>query len=143
MAPHNKTILFFYHVIVEKTTELKACIPMLYRVITYNKQYIILFSLWKEKGKKNTYTSNVIIIIMSCRQHGYSWPSLATSPYHSSLPAGLRGYIPCPHIVAVCKFELVVLLLHDHMWGSIGVHHLWVRPCFSSSVSRVWFVLLV
>ena len=26
--------------------------------------------------------------------------------------------------------------------GSIGVHHWWVRPCFSSSVLRVWFVLL-
>ena len=75
---------------------------------------------------------------MSCRQHGYPWPSLATSPYHSSPPAGLQGYILCPHIVAVCKFELVVLLLHGHMWGSIGVHHLWARPCFSSSVPRVW-----
>ena len=83
------------------------------------------------------------IIIMSCRQHGYPWPSLATSPYHSSPPAGLQGYILCPHIVAVCKFELVVLLLHGHMWGSIGVHHLWARSCFSSSVPRVWFVLLV
>ena len=82
----------------------------------------------------------IIIIIMSRRQHGYPWPSLATSPYHSSPTAGLQGYILCPHIVAVCKFELVVLLLHGHMWGSIGVHHLWARPCFSSSVQRVWFV---
>ena len=24
--------------------------------------------------------------------------------------------------------------------GSIGVHHLWARPCFSSSVLQVWFV---
>ena len=67
---------------------------------------------------------HIIIIIMSCRQHGYPRPSLATSPYHSSPPAGLQGYILCPHIVAVCKIELVVLLLHGHMWGSIGVHHL-------------------
>ncbi len=57
---------------------------------------------------------------MSCRQHGYPWPSLATSPYHSSPPAGLLSYILCPHIAAVCKFGLVVLLLHGHMWGSIG-----------------------
>ena len=56
---------------------------------------------------------------MSCRQHGYPRPSLATSPYHSSPPAGLQGYILCPHIVAVCKFVLVVLLLHIHMWGSL------------------------
>ena len=68
---------------------------------------------------------------MSRRQHGYPWPSLATSPYHSSPPAGLQGYILCPHIVAVCKFVLVVLLLHIHMWGSTGVHRLWARPCFS------------
>ena len=61
---------------------------------------------------------------MSCRQHGYPLPSLTTSPYHSFPPAGLQGYILCPHIVAVCKFELVVLPLHGHMWGSIGVHHL-------------------
>ena len=84
-----------------------------------------------------------IIIIMSRRQRRYPWPSLAISPYHSSPPAGLQGYILCPHIVAVCKFVLVVLLLHIHMWGSTGVHRLWARPCFSSSVLRVWFVWLV
>ena len=82
----------------------------------------------------------IIIIIMSCCQHGYPWPSLATSPYRSSRPAGLLGYIPCPHIAAVCKFGLVVLLLLGHMWGSIGVRHLRARPCFSSSVRRVWLV---
>ena len=65
-----------------------------------------------------------IIIIMSCRQHGYPWPSLATSPNHSSPPAGLLSYILCPHIAAVCTFGLVVLLLLGHMWGSIGVPHL-------------------
>ena len=61
---------------------------------------------------------------MSCRQHGYLLPSLATSPYHSSPLACLQGYIPYPHTAAVCMFELVVLLLLSHMWGSIGVHHL-------------------
>ena len=35
-------------------------------------------------------------------------------------------------------FVLVVLLLHGHVWGSIRVHHLCVRPCFSSSVLHVW-----
>ena len=82
----------------------------------------------------------IIIIIMSCREQGYPWPSVATSPYHSSPPAGLQGYILCLHIAALCRFELVVLLLLGHMWGSIGVHHLRARPCFSSSVLRVWFV---
>ena len=82
----------------------------------------------------------IIIIIMSCRRHGYPWPPLATSPYRSSPLAGLQGYIPCPHIAAGCMFEVVVLLLLGHMWGSIGVHHLWARRCFSSSDLHVWLV---
>ena len=41
---------------------------------------------------------------MSCRKHGYPWPSLATSPYRSSPPAGLQDCIPYPHIVAVCMY---------------------------------------
>ena len=81
-----------------------------------------------------------IIIIMTCRQHWYPWISLATSPYHSSPLAGLQGYIPYPHIAAGCMFELVVLLLPGHMWGSIGVHHLWAPPCFSSTDLHVCFV---
>ena len=69
----------------------------------------------------------IIIIIMSRRLRGYPWPSLAISPYHSSPPAGLQDYNPCPHIAAVCKFVLVVPLLHIHEWGSTGVHRLWAR----------------
>ena len=48
---------------------------------------------------------------MSCHRHGYPWPSLAISPYRSSPLASLQGYIPYPHIAAICMFELVVLLL--------------------------------
>ena len=61
---------------------------------------------------------------MPCCYHGYPWPSLATSRSRSSPLAGLQGDISYPHIAAVCVFELVVLLLLGHMWGSIGVHHL-------------------
>ena len=80
--------------------------------------------------------------LSSCRATGTDIPDppLATSPYRSSPLAGLQGYIPYPHRAAECMFELVVLLLPGHMWGSIGVHHLWARLCFSSSVLRVWFV---
>ena len=88
----------------------------------------------------NDGTIIIIIIIMSCRQHGYPWPSLATSPNLSSPPAGLLDNIPRPHIAAECKFGLVVLLLLGYMLGSIGVRHLRARPCFSSSVRRVWLV---
>ena len=45
-----------------------------------------------------------ILLIMSCRQHGYPWPSLATFPYRSFPLAGLLGYIPYHHTAAVCMF---------------------------------------
>ena len=63
------------------------------------------------------FVPGLIIVIMSCRQHGYPRPSLATSPYHPSLLAGLQGYIPYPHVAALCMFELVVLLLLGHVRG--------------------------
>ena len=85
---------------------------------------------------------SIEVIIMSCRSHGYPWPSIVTSPSHSSPLVGLQGHISYPHIAAECMFELVVLLLPGHMWGSIGVHHLWARLCFSSSDLHVWFVKL-
>ena len=81
-----------------------------------------------------------IIIILPCDQQGYLWPSLATPPYRSSLLAGPQGYIPYPHRAAVYRFEPVALLLLGHVRGSIGEHHLWARPWFSSSDLHVWFV---
>ena len=70
--------------------------------------------------------------------------SLATFPYRSLPLACLLGYISYLHIAAVCMFLLVVLLLLGHMWGSIGVHHLWARPCSSSSVLvRLTLIVLV
>ena len=84
--------------------------------------------LWFQVFLSNT--NNLHIIIMSCRQHGYPWPSLATALYRSSLLASPQGYIPYPHRAPVCRFELVVLLLLGHVRGSIGVHHLWARLCF-------------
>ena len=36
----------------------------------------------------------IIIINLSCHQHGYPWPSPATPPYHSSLSVGPQGYKP-------------------------------------------------
>ena len=75
-------------------------------------------------------------------------PSLATSPNRSSLPAGLQGYIPYPHIAAVCMFEMVVLLLLVYMWGSIGVHHFWARTlllqqCPACLVRLTWIVFVM
>ena len=88
--------------------------------------------------------SNFIYIYISsssCRAASTDIPD----PLSPLLPIVLQGYIPYPHIAAICMFELVVLLLPGHMWGSIGVHHLWARPCFSSSVlvRLTWIVFMM
>ena len=98
------------------------------------------------KGKRScqgfeldsSYVMRHHLIILSCHQHGYPWPFLANPPYCSSLLAGPRGYISYPHRSAVYRFELVSLLLLGHVRESIGEHHLWARPRFSSSVLHVW-----
>ena len=81
------------------------------------------------------------IIIMPYHGHGYPWPFLATSPYRFLLLAGPQGYTPYPHRATVCRFKLVILLSLGYVKGSIGVHHLWACPYFSSSVLHVWFIL--
>ena len=70
-----------------------------------------------------------------------AWISLTLSR-HSSLSFIALGRSSGQHPVSSheCMFVLVVLLLHSHVWGSIRVHLLWVRPCFSSSVLHVWFI---
>ena len=83
----------------------------------------------------------IINIILSCHQRGYPWSSLTTAPYRSSLPAGPQGYTPYSQRAAVCRFELVALLLLGHVKGSIGVHPLLARRYFSRRVLHVWFVM--
>ena len=46
------------------------------------------------------------------------------------------------HIAAVCTFELVVLLLLGHKWGSIGVHHLWARDGNNNHNNICYYIYL-
>ena len=62
---------------------------------------------------------------MSCRQHGYPWPSLAISPDRSSPPADLQCCNPYPHRAAVQKQDDQL----EHRagrpafeWPYVGVH---------------------
>ena len=81
-------------------------------------------------------------------KHWHPWPSLATSPYRTSLLAGLLGYIPYTHIAAACMFELVVLLLLGHMWGvhrstSLMSSSLLPQQCLASLVRLTWIVFVM
>ena len=79
-----------------------------------------------------------LFIIMSHRISSTPLPFI----YHPSLPAGLLDYILCLYRAVIDKFWLVGQHLLIHMKGSIGEHHLWVHPYFSSSVScLIWMVL--
>ena len=85
-------------------------------------------------------------LISTCHQHGYPWPSLATPAYCLSLPAGPQGYTSYPHKATVCSCELVAPSLLGHVKRFIGVHHLWVRPYFSSSpacLGRLTWIVFV
>ena len=46
----------------------------------------------------------IIIIIMSRRQQGSPWLSLATQLYRQLLPVGLQGYILYRHRAVVYRF---------------------------------------
>ena len=132
-------ILFCY--ITIRISHNSVC-PSLFNILMMLKTIIYIccyktIAVWVNKAliRSELY----IIIILSCHQHGYPWPSLTTLPYHSSLPAGPQGYTLYPHRATVWRFELVALLLLGHVKGSIGVHHLWARPYFSNCVPHVWF----
>ena len=96
---------------------LRACI--LYFPYSFFLTYIVHEILFRTISLLNTHANNIftcIIIIMSCRQHGYPWPSLATSPYHSSPPAGLQDYILCPHIVYIHTYIHIYIYIYIYMY---------------------------
>ena len=78
-------------------------------------------------------TSNYLSSSLSIRADSTDFPnSLSIRSHHPSLPAGIPIDVLCSPRADVKRFLLV------------GQHerHLWVLSCFSSSVSRVLFVLL-
>ena len=81
---------------------------------------------------------------------------LVMPPARISLTLSLSPLLPIVHhfwqvlratsrILAELVYERLSWLPYfsSAMWRSIGVYHLWARPCFSSSVLHVWFILLL
>ena len=66
---------------------------------------------------------------LSCRTAYRSSPSGRSSGLHP---------VSSHSLLYVC---FVLLFCSAICGGPIGVHHLWARPCFSSSVLYVWFRL--
>ena len=80
----------------------------------------------------------------SCRTASTDIPDPLSSLRSSPL-AGLQGYIPYPHIAAVCMFEPVVLLLPGHKVGfhrntSLMSSSLLLQQCPACLVRLTWIV---
>ena len=87
----------------------------------------------EESVGRSQHSSNRVSGISSRTIHQSTTPSLSQTiwPRWAS-----RQFLSLP----IVETLLPVTFIYFHMWGSIGVHHLWARPCFSSSVLHVWFV---
>ena len=92
----------------------------------------------------------VIIILCTFRHHHHHHHVVLvarislTLSHHFSLSFIASGRSSGQHPVSSHSFWMYVRAGHPAFArpcvGSIRVHHLWVRPCFSSSVLHVWFV---
>ena len=78
---------------------------------------------------------------MSCRQHGYPWPSLATSSYCSSPLAGLQGYIPYLHIAGRPAFARPYAGVHRST--SLMSSSLLLQQCPACLVHLAWIVFVM
>ena len=72
-------------------TRLPSKIYLIHRLGLFNSKYLLFY---KDESLKRFLRLVIIIIILSCHQHGFPWPSLATPPYRSSLPVGRSGLHP-------------------------------------------------
>ena len=82
----------------------------------------------------------MIIIIMSCREHGFPWLSLAIRLYRPSHSAGPLEYILCLYRAVEESFLADVQYLLVRMKVSTGERRLWARSYFSRSVLHALFV---
>ena len=99
-------------------------------------------SYWKRSPQFGLdYRRPTYLVIYTCIYISSSTSCRAISediPDNLLLPLPIaQGYNPYPQRDAVCRFELVALLLLGHMKGWIEVNHLGSRPYFSSSVQHV------
>ena len=150
----NKNTYIHAHIHIYKHTHRKkdpsilTAISWIFNSVSWLRMILVWFGLVWFYG-----TSTIIGYLMpnpflnissssSCRATStdISDPLSPLLPIIHRLRQVFKHYIPYPHIAAGYMFELVVLLLPGHMWGSIGVHHLWACPCFSSSDLHVWFI---
>ena len=110
--------------------------------------FSIIFILWSA-GIQNPLNGQFSFIPINTHHHNHHVVSPAQiSPTlfrHSSLSFIASGRSSKLHPVSSQSYCMHVragrpAFVRPYEGGSIGVHHLWAHPCFSSSVLRVWSV---
>ena len=97
------------------------------------------------------YSYHAVHMLVICRILSVSSSSSSSCRAASTdIPDALSPLLPIVHRFWQRSRILTELLYVGSSWsscfcsaiwgGSIGEHHLWARPCFSSSVLHVWFV---
>ena len=99
------------------------------------------------KGVHCKYNNVIIIIIMSCYQHGYPRPSLATSPYRSS-PLATSGLHPvsshsCCMYVWAGRPAFARPYVGVHRSRSLICSLLLLQQCSACLVRLTWIVLVM
>ena len=114
---------------------------------------LYIFSIWNVPANVSTimgqrYFCPVILYTFHHHHHHVmppAWISLTLSR-HFSRSFLASGWSSGLHLVSSQSCCMYIRAGHPallgHMWGSIGVHHLWAHPCFSSSVLHVWFIYI-
>ena len=114
-------------------------------------------NLWKNSEKKNNVQRSFFSLM--CRMTLTLTHTHTYHHYHHVVPLARISLTLSRHFslsfIASCRFSGLHPISSHSCWmyvragrpafarlyaGSIGVHHLWARPCFSSSVLHVWFV---
>ena len=91
----------------------------------------------------------IIIIMMSCRQHGYPWPSLATSPYHSSPYVGVHrstSLMSSSLLLQHCPACLVrltcIVFLMGGKWPYINSIYKWAKQNVCIYVKDINYIMV-
>ena len=94
---------------------------------------------------KHQVKTKIIIIIIMCRQHGFPWPSLATSPNRSSPLAGLHPVSSksCCAYVRAGRSAFARPYVGVHRSTSLMTSSLLLRHCPACLVRLTWRVFVM
>ena len=112
--------------------------------LNLNHQYVAKYWPYVTSSLWRVIRTDLSTDLLICHHHHYHVMLVArislTLSCHFSLSFIASGRSSGLHTVSSQELLNVCSCWSSCLWGSIGVHHLWARPCFSRDKLRVWFV---